>query len=185
VKDIPGYEGLYAITNEGQVWSYPKGMPNGMGHSGCWLRLHPHSAGYWRVTLTKDGKHRQFTVHRLVAKTYLPSPELHVNHKNGNKRDNRVENLEWVTTKENFYHAINSGMMPKVIYRDPPQVPKIVGAARGERNFSAKLTEAGVREIRELAAAKTFTYAQLGEMFGVDNAVVSRVVNRQAWAHVV
>ena len=94
MKDIQGYEGLYAITEDGKVWSYK---------SNRFLKPYKNSGGYLRVALTKDWVKKQFTVHRLVAEAYIPNPENkpQVNHKDENKENNNVDNLEWMTAKEN------------------------------------------------------------------------------------
>ncbi len=71
------------------------------------------TAGYHYVTLCKDGKRRNRFIHRLIAQEYIPNPlnKQEVNHINGNKLDNRIENLEWVTPSENIKHAIKLGLL--------------------------------------------------------------------------
>jgi hypothetical protein len=97
MKDIPEFEDLYAVTIEGLVWS--KKREHFMKP-----RLH---RGYYQITLTKDKKIYCFRIHRLVAACFLASTDnkTHVNHKNGIKIDNRVDNLEWCTQRENILHA--------------------------------------------------------------------------------
>jgi len=94
MKDIPGYEGKYAATEDGRIYSHK---------SKRFLKPYRCTRGYEQQSL--DGK-KQF-IHRLVALTYLPNPQNKdfVNHKNGNKSDNRVSNLEWCTRSENMQHA--------------------------------------------------------------------------------
>lgn len=94
MKDIEGYEGLYAITVDGQVWSYK---------SNRFLSLIDAKDGYLKVGLYKDGKQRTFQVHRLVGEAYIPNPENkpQINHLDENKRNNHVSNLAWATAKEN------------------------------------------------------------------------------------
>ena len=73
------------------------------------MRRSPHSGGYLQVGLiANDGKPRKFYVHRLVALAFLPPTAATVNHKNGDKRDNRVENLEWLTVGENIKHSYDN-----------------------------------------------------------------------------
>lgn len=106
-KPVIGYEGLYEISNMGNV--------KGVRRSGCTgepLKAHIDHNGYVNFSLTKDCKRKQCKGHRLVAMAFIPNPENKrtVNHKNGNKQDNRVENLEWMTYSENHKHAYRTGL---------------------------------------------------------------------------
>lgn len=116
MKDIAGFEGLYAVTTNGMVFSHPKQWKAGYnmaftnsGHSGKYLSLQYKSGRYIHVCLKKNGKRYTKDVHRLVAETFIPNPKNlpQVNHKNFDRRDNRVENLEWVTPEENNLHYKN------------------------------------------------------------------------------
>lgn len=101
MKDIRGYEGQYAVTDDGKVWSYK---------SKRFLSLHTERKGYIRVSLSSCGEKKTYRVHRLVLETFKPIPDmkrLQVNHINENKADNRLENLEWVTAQENTNHSIH------------------------------------------------------------------------------
>lgn len=110
--DIPGFEGKYAITKDGKVWSYPKpltGALEGKGYTkGKWMKPSICYHGYPNVFL---GKSRSFRIHKLVAITYLPriKGKNCINHKNSIRSDNSIENLEWVTHSENTRHAIKKG----------------------------------------------------------------------------
>lgn len=94
MKDIKDFERLYAITSCGKVWSYK---------SNKFLKLTPNSGGYSTVGLCKDGKRKTCNVHRLVAETYIPNPNNlpEVNHKDENKSNNCINNLEWCNKKYN------------------------------------------------------------------------------------
>ena len=107
MKDIPEYEGLYAVTQDGLIWTYPNNI-----HDGRFLKSSITKCGYEQVVLSKKGKTKHFYVHRLVAQVYLLQDENRncVNHKNGIKTDNRVFNLEWVTHSENKQHAFKTGL---------------------------------------------------------------------------
>ena len=96
-KDIPGYEGRYQVSNLGNVRS----MRTMKIRQPC-----PHTKGYLKTDLRKDGKREMAFIHRLVALTFIPNPDNlpEVNHKDGDKTNNRVENLEWVTTQQNAIH---------------------------------------------------------------------------------
>ena len=96
--DIPGYEGLYQITRGGRI----RNVTNGNNLLG-----NVNSHGYVVVSLTKNGRKKDCKVHRLLALTFLPNPNDYdcINHKNGNKLDNRLQNLEWCTKGYNNRHA--------------------------------------------------------------------------------
>ena len=104
-KDIPEYEGLYRISNFGSVYSLIKDKV---------LKPAKHKRGYEVIVLSKDKKHKTYLVHRLVAKTFIPNPQnkIEVNHKDGNKNNNNVLNLEWCTREENTRHAFLNGLRP-------------------------------------------------------------------------
>lgn len=100
-KDIEGYKGLYQISNLGKVKRFYK---NGKIKI---LKPRLNHKGYERVSLCKNSNdHKEFCVHRLVGKTFIENPlgKPQINHINGNKLDNTIYNLEWVTPKENCIH---------------------------------------------------------------------------------
>ena len=97
MKDIVGYEGLYAIEEDGRVWSYKYKK-----------YLAPdNSNGYNRVTLKKNKIKTKYFIHRLIAIIYIPNPDNkpNIDHINRNKLDNRIENLRWVTQAENRHNS--------------------------------------------------------------------------------
>lgn len=98
MKDIKGYEGSYAVTSCGKVYSYINEK---------FLEPVCESNGYLRVNLYKDGKMKHYYVHRLVAMAYLPNPEnlTEVNHKDENKTNNCLQNLEWCDHKYNINYG--------------------------------------------------------------------------------
>ncbi len=102
-KEIPLYPG-YFITNDGKVYSLKTGEYLTLGNR----------SGYNCVTLSRNSKSKQLFVHKLVAQTYLTKKDedVCVNHKNGIKKDNRVENLEWCTKSHDVKHALSTGLNP-------------------------------------------------------------------------
>ena len=105
-SEIAGYEGIYFVSSSGQVKRNGKLLKPGLGTN-----------GYLSVALCLNGKSRRRTVHRLVAETFLcrESSKQEVNHRNGDRVDNRIENLEWITRSENIKHSYD------VLGRKPPR----------------------------------------------------------------
>lgn len=112
-KDIIGYEGLYQVSNFGQVRSMPKSWRTGRGkgtmlsHNGKIRKTCPSQSGYMSLLLNKDGKEKYWNVHRLVAIAFIDNPEALpvVNHKDEDVLNNHVDNLEWCTQKYNVKYS--------------------------------------------------------------------------------
>ena len=179
-KDIEGYEGRYAVTMDGRVWSYRKesnvGGRGGIRVDGdCWLKpyVEKFGKGYERVALTDSkGVRKMHLVSRLVAQAYIPNPERlpFVNHLNGNTRDNRVENLEWCNNKRNTKHAYDNGWI-----KTPYQ--------QGEANSQAKLTTDDARRIKELSSAGMGDTA-ISRETGINRSAVKDVTKGRTWRHI-
>lgn len=114
-KDIAGYEGLYQISNFGNVksfymWNINKYIKRKQPKI---LKLTENEHGYYRVSLIKNKKRKHKRVHRLVAEAFIPNIENkpQVNHIDGNKQNNCVDNLEWATRDENMKHAWRTGLI--------------------------------------------------------------------------
>lgn len=115
-KDIKGYEGLYQISNTGNVKSLERRIDGKKCHRKLEekiLKPIETDRGYLRVKLSRDNKVSKVRIHRLVAEAFIEKPELEVNHIDGNKKNNCIENLEWVTSKENKQHAKSIGLYRK------------------------------------------------------------------------
>lgn len=107
-KDIEGYEGSYAVTQCGKVYSHSKIVATGRLQKGRWLKLDKGRSGYLRATLWRDGKSYKYSVHRLVAFAFCEgySEGLDVNHLDKVRDNNHYSNLEWCTRQENIEHAL-------------------------------------------------------------------------------
>lgn len=103
MKDVKNYEGLYAITSCGKVYSYKRKI---------FLKPQKDRYGYLRVSLGKDGKSKSFRIHRLVAEAYIPNPQnlKTVDHIDGNKDHNYINNLQWMSLTDNIRKERNKAV---------------------------------------------------------------------------
>ena len=124
MKDIKGFEGLYSITDDGKVYSH---------RYGDYVKTCLKPNGYVYIGFYVSGAITYNRVHRLVAEAFIPNPfnKPYVNHVNGCKSDNRVENLEWVTASENNKHAYSTGLADNTqswdVYKDGKFVDTFYG----------------------------------------------------------
>lgn len=161
IRDIPGYEGYYQVTDFGRVWSVK---------SRKWMGPVPYSKGrYLKVNLSKNGKVTNHDLHQLVCSAFNPKPEykyefkLEIAHKDGNGHNNRLDNLIWKTHSENELDK------------------KLYGRGNnGERNNHAKLKEYQVLEIREKYANGIGT-TQLSQEYKVSSHQILMIVQRRHW----
>lgn len=158
-KEVKNYSELYEVSDFGHVRSVK---------SGKLLKQHIDHGGYVYVCLCKPGEKKNKKVHRLVADAFIRNPEIKdfVNHKNGVKTDNSVSNLEWCTKSENERHARKHGL---------------------KRATNRKISDDGVRFIRDNYIPKdpVFGGVPLARAFGVDQRVISRIVNNEEYLDVI
>jgi hypothetical protein len=119
-KQVIGFEGLYIVSENGNVLSLGNGCStNTLTKNERHLTQRLSRNGYLNVKLSKQGERTYISVHRLVALSFIPNPEKkpQVNHKDGNKGNNHISNLEWATARENIRHSVDNGLqvMPKGI----------------------------------------------------------------------
>jgi hypothetical protein len=155
----------YIVSSYGRIARYGSAQGTSTGKI---LKPKISNTGYAKVCLRRDGDKWYARIHRLVADAFIgPCPPGHqINHIDGDKLNNRSDNLEWATQSENMAHAAQHGLRP-----------------RGESHKLSKLDEVKVREIRERHAGGE-TYAELSRAFNIDPSVIRGVVRRESWKHV-
>lgn len=171
-RDVIGYEGLYQVSYYGQVKrlaNTPRCKTERI------LKLFNNPSGYPFVVLSANGKTKSLMVHRLVATAFMGACPVgfEVNHKDGNKENNFISNLEYVTRGENNTHAF------QVLHRTPIRS----GGAKGESNHNAILTENAVISIRRLYKMGVKN-GELAKLYGVSPSRITRIVQRKQWKHI-
>lgn len=166
-KDIVSCEGKYQASNLGRI----KSLGNNKHRKEKILKLGKTTNGYLQTSLCKKGIDKMYKVHRLVAMAFIPNPENkpQVNHKDGNKQNNHIDNLEWVTSSENKIHA----------YRNNLCHPQI-----GSNHHNSKLLESDVLDIRKKYKSTEYTQKELAIMFNVEPSNISSIIRMKAWKHI-
>jgi hypothetical protein len=160
-KQIKDFED-YKISNLGTVISYKNNKPK-------ILKLADSGRGYKSVWLCSQDKSKRYTIHRLVAAHFIENPQLlpEVNHIDGDKNNNSVNNLEWVSGYDNLKHA-----------RDVLGINK-----KGTNHHAAKLTEQDVINIINLYKTGNYTQKQIAEIYNVGSRNVQKITSRTRWKH--
>jgi hypothetical protein len=170
-KDIKGYESLYQVSNLGRVKSLEK--KDYMHLNKCYrikkeiILRYSISNNYRSVSLYRNKKQKTFSIHRLVAIHFIDNikNKKEVNHINGIKTDNRVENLEWVTSSENQIHALEKNLY----------TPK-----KGGDHSNSKLNEKKAYDI----FISDLNNSELSKIFRISISVISSIRNKRAWKHI-
>lgn len=160
ITEFPDYD----VSEFGDVYSRKSGKR-------IRLKLGTDIDGYKTVGLYKDGKRKRIKVHRLVAKAFIPEIDGKdcINHKDGNKWNNFVDNLEWCTRQENSIHASKNGLL---VYGSKQRI----GKAK-QRRF----TPEQIQLIKKLYSSGDISQRELGKMFGCDHSVISEIVNNKIY----
>lgn len=160
--DILDYEGYYQVSNAGRVRSLDR-IINGRKFTGKLIKP-LNKRGYMQVNLKKAGTSRFIAVHRLVLQAFIGPSKLTVNHKNGVKADNRLENLEYCTIGENHKHAFRTGLKNH----------------KGENHSQAKLTNADIHAIRKDSRLQK----EIAKEYGIIQQTVSDIKRKKRWSHI-
>ncbi|HZW70549.1 MAG TPA: NUMOD4 domain-containing protein [Hanamia sp.] len=170
-EDIPGYEGYYQISNSCIVRSLDRhvNVKNGFKRllKGRIMRPYVGRDGYVYYLLTVNKISKHIAAHRLLATTFINNPENkpEVNHKDTVRTNNLIDNLEWVTSKENIQHSIKAGTNRHCL--------------PGINNPAAKLSEKQVLEIRKANGS----HSVIASAYNVSRRTVGFIKNKQRWAH--
>lgn len=164
-KDIPGYEGLYQVSNLGRVRSLDRKYSKGKDR-----KIVLDAWGYPQVGLYKGSSGKTFHVHRLVLLAFIgPCPKgMETRHfPDPDRTNNRLDNLSWGTRLENAKDAKEQGR-----------------TVAGERMWSSKLTESEVRAIFHRAQSGKESKNAIAADYGIHPALVSNILNRKRWKHI-
>jgi len=160
-KPIKGYPKYY-ISNQGRIWSE---------HTKQFIRPHLRNKkedSYLKVGLTNEEGPKTLVYHRLLAEAFIPNPENKccVNHKDGNKLNNNLDNLEWVTYSENSIHAVETGLSP-------------IGSDR----TTAILSDDDILEIAEELKKGKRSFSSIARDYNVDSSTIRHIYNKRNWSH--
>ena len=162
-KDVVGYEGLYRVSDLGRVLSLNYNRSDNVKI----LKKEHTKKGYLRVCFYKNKIRSKILVHRIIANNFIENNKIkkEVNHINGVKFDNRVENLEWCTSSENVKHSWNNNL---------------TYALKGEIHGMSKLKTNQVLEIRK----SELPISKLSEIYKISKTHVHRVITKKTWNHI-
>ena len=139
-RPIEGYEGLYEVSNTGLIRSLDRFVGNRNRIKGKILSIRIEKDGYCSVALSKDGKIKRYKIHRLVAQAFLQNPDNlpQVNHKDEDKLNNSVENLEWCTAKYNINYGTRQERAIDTKVKNGYYDPEFIGFGLGYKEYQNK-----------------------------------------------
>lgn len=165
-KSVVGYEGKYQVSNKGRVRSLNYHREKRIKI----MKSRIMDSGYEDIRLCENGKNKAHLMHRLVAKAFIPNPDNKrcVNHIDGDKSNNLLDNLEWVSYQENTDHALENDLYN----------------FNGENHYNSILTKEDVLSIRKEYKPYVVTARMLSEKHGVSVVTIKKIVQRKKWKHI-
>lgn len=181
-KDIYGYEGSYQVSNTGKVKSLFRRVPSFPGTNKIPSTRIVHEKVLKQSPISSKGKYftvklsgKKYLVHRLIAEAFIPNPENkpYINHKDSNRHNNSIDNLEWVTHYENIQHAWNNGAYDRRITRK--------AGFKSERRL---LDDTQVRVIKNILNNKECSCIELSEYFKVKRHVIYNIMEDKTYTEI-
>lgn len=149
----------YWATKDGRIYSTKRNR---------YLKQRVGPRGYMMVNLSIDGKCKTFTMHRLIASTFIPNPDNkeQINHIDGNKTNNSIDNLEWCTASQNVTHAVNTGLY----------IP-----AKGLATKNGRFSNEDILEIRRLYTEEHLSQYKIASIYNVTRSAIQQIVNNSTY----
>lgn len=169
-RPVVGWEGFYEVSNYGRFRSLDRVSSNGRRHTGRMIGTRPVN-GYLHACLCRPGQQSQYLAHRLVAAAFIGQcpPGHTVNHRDGDKQNNHISNLEYMTPSQQMRHA-----------------RAVCGyvSVRGKQHPSTTLSDGKVMLLREMYRSGVYTQQDLDAIFGISQTAVGRILDRTNWKHI-
>lgn len=161
---IENFEGVYQINTVGNIKSLTKKDKS----KNPIIMKSFIRGGYFSILLMKETKRKLFYIHRLIALTFINNPEnkKYVNHIDGNKLNNKLENLEWCTASENIQHSLKNRL----------RIPQ-----SGENHYKTSLTKTDIENIRNSYIRRIVTHKLLAKKYNVSESCIYGILNYKTW----